>query len=135
MSGFIQPSAAQLEALTRAADRPEPVFMLNLLRFKETASIADEQLTGAEAYMRYAAAAAPHLERVGGSIVWAGGCNAALIGPDAKEWDLVAVVRYPSRRAFLEMIGDADYQAIHGDREAAVSESRLIPCDAPPAEG
>ncbi len=80
--------------------------MLNLLRFSDDG--------GTESYGRYAAAAQEHLARVGGSMLWAGACEEALIGPQAREWDVVAVVRYPSRAAFLEMVSDPGYQAIVG---------------------
>jgi len=60
----IDPTPEQVQAFAATADRPEPVFMLNLLRFTEA--------TGQEAYLRYAAAAAEHLERVGGAMLWAG---------------------------------------------------------------
>jgi uncharacterized protein (DUF1330 family) len=104
----------------RAAD-PEPVHMLNLLRFADGAS-------GVELYARYAEAIAPHLRRVGGEIIWSGTCDRALIGPDEPEWDMAAVVRYPSRSAFLDMVRDPAYQESTKLRTAALADSRLIPC-------
>src|SRR3954462_1235289 len=92
----IDPTSEQAQSFGATAERPEPVFMLNLLRFKEG--------DGTESYARYTAAASEHLARVGGAILWAGACDEALIGPAAREWDCVAVVRYPSRAAFLEMV-------------------------------
>jgi uncharacterized protein (DUF1330 family) len=120
----IDPTPPQIEAFTATVDRPEPVFMLNLLRFKPG--------TGAESYGRYAAAVTEHLARVGGSVVWSGVCDDALIGPGAREWDVAAVVRYPSRAAFLEMVGDPAYQAIVEHRTAGLEDSRLIPCGEAP---
>lgn len=118
---YVEPTPEQVETFAAAAtDRPEPVFMLNLLRFADDA--------GTEAYGRYAAAVGGHLERVGGEVVWAGACDAALIGPD-EEWHAAAVVRYPSRSAFLEMVSDAEYLKIARDRSAGLADSRLIPCD------
>jgi uncharacterized protein (DUF1330 family) len=118
----IEPTAGQAEAFAATADAgdSEPVVMLNLLRFAEG--------TSAAAYGRYAAAVGEHLDRVGGSIVWAGVCHDALIGPEAREWDAAAIVRYPSRRAFLEMVGDPAYLEIAVDRAAGLADSRLIPC-------
>ncbi len=117
----VEPTQEQIEAFAAAAsDDPDAVFMLNLLRFVEG--------TGIEAYGRYAAAVGGHLERVGGEVVWAGACDAALIGPDDPEWHAVAVVRYPSRSAFLEMVSDAEYLKIASDRSAGLADSRLIPC-------
>ena len=107
----------------------EPVTMLNLLRFKDVADgiHADEGISGAEAYARYGAAIQENLRQVGAEIVWVGQCYDALIGPDEREWDAVAVVRYPSRDAFLTMVSDPVYQQRHRHREAALADSRLIP--------
>jgi uncharacterized protein (DUF1330 family) len=116
----IEPTSEQAQGFAASTDRPEPVFMLNLLRFKEG--------TGAESYARYAAATGEHLARVGGEIVWAGACDEALIGPGAREWDAAAIVRYPSRVAFLEMVGDPGYLEIARHRTAGLADSRLIPC-------
>jgi uncharacterized protein (DUF1330 family) len=133
----IDPTSAQAGAFAATATAEEPVFMLNLLRFKDRADgiDADDAITGAEAYARYAANTAKHLERVGASIVWAGACDTALIGPGEEEWDVAAVVRYPSRAAFLEMVGDEDYLAGARHRTAALADSRLIPCAAAPLGG
>jgi uncharacterized protein (DUF1330 family) len=124
----IDPTPVQLAAFGATTDRPEPVVMLNLLRFAPG--------TGAEAYGRYAAAVAEHLERVGGSLLWAGACDDPLIGPEAREWDAVAIVSYPSRAAFIEMVSDPAYLEIARDRSAGLADSRLIPCTpaAPAAE-
>ena len=128
---YVDPTPSHLERFMADAEDPDPVFMLNLLRFRATTESGEP---GAEAYGRYAAAAAGHLARVGGEIVWAGGCSPAVIGPEEGEWDVAAVVRYPSRKAFLEMVADPDYQRAAADRTAALADSRLIPCAGVPAE-
>jgi uncharacterized protein (DUF1330 family) len=100
----------------------KPVVMLNLLAFKPDG--------GQERYMEYGAAVAPLLEKAGGRIVWAGAPDSALLGDDS--WDLVALVEYPTRQAFLEMIGSAEYQAIAHLRTEALTRGELHPMD--PAE-
>lgn len=102
----------------RAADG-DPVVMLNLLAFKPEG--------GKERYMEYGAAVAPLLEKAGGRIVFAGAASAALIGGGG--WDLVALVEYPSRQAFLEMIGSPEYQAIAHLRTEALAKGELHPLD------
>jgi uncharacterized protein (DUF1330 family) len=126
----VEPTAEQLEEFMKAAGDPAPVFMLNLLRFKERADGIDEAdgISGTGAYARYAAATVEHLQRVGGEVVWAGSCGEALIGPPG-EWDAAAVVRYPSRAAFLEMVSDPAYLEIAKHRTAGLADSRLVPCD------
>jgi uncharacterized protein (DUF1330 family) len=98
------------------------VVMLNLLSFK-----ADG---GRERYEEYGAAVAPLLERVGGRVVFLGPPAAPLLGEDA--WDLVALVEYPTRQAFLDMIGSEDYQAIAHLRTEALTKGELHPIDPAP---
>jgi uncharacterized protein (DUF1330 family) len=96
-----------------------PVLMLNLLAFKPDG--------GAERYAEYTAAVAPLLEGVGGRIVFAGEARPALIG--GGDWDVVALVEYPTRQAFMDMITSADYQAIAHLRTEALADSALQPLD------
>jgi uncharacterized protein (DUF1330 family) len=125
----IQPTREQVDRLAGSTD-PDPVIMLNLLRFKERADgiDADDDITGAEAYQRYGAGVQSFLAGVGGRILWAVTPQESVIGPDQGEWDLVVAVEYPSRNAFLKMATDPDYLKIHAHREAAVADSRLIAC-------
>ena len=122
----IDPTTDQANAFAGTAGQSEPVVMLNLLRFRDG---------GADSYAVYATAVADHLERVGAQLLWAGACDEALIGPEAREWDAAAIVRYPSRGAFLEMVADPSYREIAAHRSAALADSRLIPCAAPPSAG
>jgi uncharacterized protein (DUF1330 family) len=126
----IEPTPAQFERLATSADHG-PFVMLNLLRFKPRADGIDEAdgITGAEAYARYAAAAAEHLQRVGGRILLALAGRDSVIGPADGEWDVVVAVEYPSRQAFLEMTSNPDYLAIHAHRAAALADSRLVACE------
>ena len=94
--------------------------MLNLLRFD-----GDE---GRAAYARYGEAVVPLVQDVGGQVVWSGSCGDPVIGPQEGEWDAVLLVRYPSRRAFLDMISSPAYGDAHPHRVAAIADSRLIPC-------
>lgn len=96
-----------------------PVVMLNLLRFKPDG--------GRERYGEYGAAVAPLLERAGARVVFAGDPATVLLG--ARSWDLVLLVEYPTRGAFLEMIGSEDYQAIAHLRTEALTEGELHPLD------
>ena len=130
---MIQPTQEQFERLATSAD-DGAVIMLNLLRFKPRADGIDaaDDVTGAEAYGRYAAGVAPLLERFGARILFTIVAQESVIGPDPAEWDVVAAVEYPSRRAFLEMTSDPDYLAIHAHREAGLADSRLIACGALP---
>ncbi len=113
------------ELRNRAADGP--VQMLNLLDFKPGG--------GAERYAEYGAAVAPLLEKAGGRIVYAGSGagSGALIGPTG--WDLVAVVEYPTRQAFIEMTSSPEYLEIAHLRVEALERAELHPLDQIPETG
>jgi uncharacterized protein (DUF1330 family) len=96
-----------------------PVTMLNLLAFK-----ADG---GWERYGEYGEAVLPLLERAGGRVFFQGAASPVLLGDES--WDLVLLVEYPTRRAFLEMIQSADYQAIAHLRTEALVKGELHPLD------
>jgi len=122
-----QPEAEQLKpaafeeflARSRSAD-DGPIVMLNLLAVKPDG--------GLEKYMEYGEAVAPVLAGVGGKAAFMGRGSSALIGGE-RVWDLVLLVEYPSRAAFLEMIGSPEYQAIAHLRTEALLASELHPLD------
>jgi uncharacterized protein (DUF1330 family) len=125
MEATAQPESLNQEGLAafgeRAGDRV-PVTMLNLLEFRPEG--------GRERYEEYGAAVAPLLEQVGGRIVFLGEAALPLIG--AACWDLVLLVEYPSRQAFLDMVASPEYQAIEHLRSEALTRSELHPLDQPP---
>src|ERR1044071_3203797 len=114
MSNGVDPTGADLKRFL-AEDDGGPVTMLNLLRFKPDG--------GRESYNKYAKAIVPFLERVGGEVVYFGDGATPLVG-DA--WDAVLLVRYPSRRAFSEMVADPDYQQITHLRTEALDAAVQI---------
>lgn len=121
----IVPNPEAFQALIADPDQ-SPVVMLNLLKFKAGAHGAEG--TGADAYRRYGAAAQKLVEARGGSILWMGRPAHVLVGAQSDDWDAVAIVQYPSPRAFIEMVTSAEYQRIHGDREAGLERTALIAC-------
>jgi uncharacterized protein (DUF1330 family) len=129
VTATVDPEREQIERLAAGDPDEGPILMLNLLRFRDRAAAVDgeEGLTGRQAYERYAAGVASHLAAAAGRVVNAGECVEVVIGPEG-EWDLVALVEYPSRRAFLTMVGDPAYQATAAWRTAALADSRLILC-------
>jgi len=102
----------------RAADGP--VFMLNLLEFQPDG--------GAERYGEYGEAVAPLFARAGGKPIFAGRPAESLIGEGT--WDLMVLVSYPTRQAFLEMVSSPEYQAIEHLRTEALVRSELRAMDA-----
>jgi uncharacterized protein (DUF1330 family) len=126
MTGHIDPTKDSF-ARFRAADRPGPIHMLNLVRFRDHAAYPDgRQSTGAEAYAADGRDSFPVFSRLGGRIVWRGGFELMLIGPTEERWDECFIAEYPSVAAFVEMIRDPAYREAVKHRQAAVEDSRLI---------
>lgn len=109
-------------------DLDEPVVMLNLLRYREVAEDGHgvDGMEGQAAYRVYGKKFAELGPRFGGEPIWMGKAGASIIGEDDEDWDIVILVRYPTRRQFVDMINDPDYQAIAPIRAAALADSRLI---------
>jgi len=124
--GFIDPTREAF-AQFRQMDRPGPVHMLNLVRFRDQAAYDDGTVaTGAEAYGNYARQSGPVFERLGGRQVWVGKPELMLIGPESEAWDLAFIAEYPDKDAFVAMLRDPDYRKAVRHRQAAVADSRLI---------
>src|ERR1700754_2182210 len=118
MSTSLGPTPEQLAALAaRPAD--EPVVMINLLQFR-----ADD---GRQSYIRYTHQVVPHLQRVGGTVRYAGASPTMVIGDGEKPWwDAIIVVEYPSPAAFLDMVTNEEYLKVHEYRTAGLDRGDLI---------
>lgn len=102
-----------------------PVVMVNLVRFRERS--LDGNGSGWDAYSRYSKGDMPLLKKVGGTIIWAGNVEGAVLGDLGEgRWDWVVLVHYPSRAAFLEMMTSPEYARINGDRENGVEDHVIL---------
>jgi len=104
-------------------DIESPISMVNLLKFEEKAEYEDGRdtnLSGKEAYMIYGIEVQEHLKKVGGEMVFGGEISRLMLGEVEDLWDNVAVARYPSRTAMLEMMMDPDYQESEKHRSAGL---------------
>jgi uncharacterized protein (DUF1330 family) len=121
----IVPNPEEFQKFAASPDEG-PLVMLNLLRFKvETA----EGGSGRAAYQRYAQSVTQMIQQRGGRVMWIGRPEQLLVGDAAHDrWDLVALVEYPSRRAFIEMVSSAEYQKIHVDRERGLEATVVMAC-------
>lgn len=102
-----------------AEDDGAPVVMLNLLRFKPDG--------GRDRYFEYLGMAGPLAARYGAEIVYAGDGSTPLAGEPGQDWDAIALVRYPTRRAFADMVADPEYQKVDPVRISALVEAVLQP--------
>lgn len=126
MTGYVDPTKETF-AEFKNNDRSGPIQMLNLVRFREKAAYPDgRDTTGADAYAAYGRESFPVFSGLGGRIVWRGGFELMLIGPNDERWDECFIAEYPSVAAFVQMIRDPIYREAVKHRQAAVLDSRLI---------
>ena len=107
----VMPNEDQIKEFSEQGEH-KPIYMVNLLKFKEKANYPDKRetdLTGEEAYAIYAEEVAGHLEKVGGKPLFGGEVERLMLGEVEDLWDKVAIAMYPSRKAMLQMINDPDY--------------------------
>jgi len=98
-----------------------PVVMLNLLKFKPG---------GEQRYREgYVPVAMPLIQRLGGRVVYAGRLAERAHADDAPDWDVVLLVEYPNRQAFIDMVNDPAYRAAHAHRAEAVERALLRASD------
>ena len=106
-----------------------PIVMVNLMQVRATACYEDAALndcSGYEAFARYTQGSSEVRQHHGAELIWSGRALQMPIGPSEKTWDLVALVRYPSAKAYIEMIATKAYAAARAHRRAALYDSRLI---------
>ena len=118
MPSPLEPTPEQFAALTaRPADAP--VVMVNLLKFKAAG--------GLESYLQYGREVAPHLQRVGASLRYAGAAPTVVIGEGERPWwDAILIVEYPTPQAFIDMVTTQEYAEVHEHRAAGLERGDLI---------
>ena len=101
-----------------------PIYMVNLLKFKERAEYEDgreTELTGREAYGLYEEAVSELLPQFGGYPAFFADTQRLMLGEVEDLWDVVAVAVYPSRQAMMEMMQSPRMQEISAHRSAGLA--------------
>ena len=128
----LHPTEAQTKAFLAHPRSGEPVYMLNLLKFKTDATYdSGEEVSGRTAYSRYAKAFGEMLRESGiegVETIFGGNANAVLIG-EGEGWDAVALVRYPDAATMFKTVSSDAYRSIHFHRKAGLEGQMLISCD------
>lgn len=139
MSDTRNPSYGQVDhdyglrlATTDPAD-DGPVWMVNLMSYHDVAQYGpgDEDggdgaaVSGREADDRYAPIDV--LTDIGAEVVLVADVEDQLLG-DTPKWDRVAIVKYPTRRSFIEMQSRPDFQEKHVHKEAGMAETIVMGC-------
>jgi uncharacterized protein (DUF1330 family) len=115
----VELTAADLERL-RAGDDGRPIVIAQLLRFAAG---------GRDQYLAYSREAQRVLRGLGAQIVYAGECIEPLGVSASQAWDVIVLVRYPSRTAYVEMLADPAFQQIAELRRKALRDAIFLLMD------
>lgn len=101
----------------------KPIYMVNLLKFKDKAEYKDGRstdLSGRDAYMIYGRAVTQLLPKFGGKGVFAADVTFLTLGQVEELWDEVAIAMYPNRRAMVDMSMSKEWREISVHRDAGL---------------
>ncbi len=100
-----------------------PIFMVNLLKFKDKAVYDDGRpcdLSGREAYVIYGRAVTELLPKFGGRGLFAGDVTFLALGQVEELWDEIAIAMYPDRASMVQMSLSEEWRAIAVHRMAGL---------------
>ena len=133
VSNAHQPTREQWRDLQQH-DSGGPIYMLNLLKFRDKAAYADGRtttLSGEEAYAIYGRAVSRLVLEAGGKLVFSGRVEGTMVGVVEDSWDSVAIMMYPSLAVMGQMTSSAAYAEIHVHRDAGLAGQILIKTSKP----
>lgn len=108
------------------AENDGPVWMVNLMRYREVADYADgrhSSISGREADDLYTPL--DSLAAVGAAPVYFGDVERQLLGT-GPVWDRIGVVKYPTRRSFIEMQSLPGFGESHQHKEIADTYTMIV---------
>jgi len=129
-----EPNQAQIEKLA-SLPVDAPVAALNLFRFNERAQYqpgdpeygtVEGDTSGQEAFARYSATAGTSLSSLGGRVVFSTAVDQVMIGPTDPDWDVAAIMYFPTRSAFMNMLSDPDFKQASRHRKAALADHCML---------
>ena len=116
-------TAKRLEEMMQPG--PEgPIYMVNLLKFKDRAEYEDGRetdLSGYDAYQIYGREVFKLLPEYGGKLVFAGDVTFLSLGQVEELWDEIAIVMYSSRADLVAMSSSQAWQEISVHRSAGLA--------------
>lgn len=137
MEQKLEPSEDQLAKLM-SLPTETPLAVLNLFEFNDVANYqpgdpefgnSAAEISGEEAFHRYSEVAGKFLRDLGGRVSVSASAEQVLIGPQNADWQAAAIMFFPSRGAFLQMLSDADFQKASRHRKAALKNHYMIHLD------
>ena len=117
-----------LRLATTQPDEDGPIWMVNLMKYHDVAQYADsssQKISGRKADNLYTPL--EPLAAIGAEIVYVGDVETKLLGDD-RDWDRIAVVKYPTRRSFIDMQQRKDFKEKHVHKEAGMKETIVMGC-------
>ncbi|MFN8089160.1 MAG: hypothetical protein U0R81_09370 [Mycobacterium sp.] len=116
-----------IQMLTTAPADDGPVWMVNLMKYRAVADYADGResaISGKEADDLYAPLEI--LAEIGAEPVLFGDVEQQLVGEPI--WDRIAVVKYATRKSFIDMQSRPDFQQAHEHKDAGMEQTFVIGC-------
>lgn len=112
---------------TTPPEEDGPIWMVNLMSYRERAVYdgAETDVSGRAADDRYAPVDV--LADIGAQVAFVADVSDQLLGAEPR-WDRVGVVRYPTRRSFIEMQSRPDFREKHVHKEAGMAETIVMGC-------
>jgi hypothetical protein len=113
---------------TTPPDEDGPVWMVNLMKYRDVADYGDAggpAISGREADDEYTPRES--LRAIGARIVFAADVDTQLLG-DAPKWDRIGIVKYPTRRSFIEMQSRDDFTKKHVHKDAGMQQTIVMGC-------
>ena len=123
-------------AVLKKHDQTTPFYMMNLNKYYPSAQYKDgENISGEQAYNRYAARIAPYLISVGGYPDILGQAMGVFVGDERSplhdDWSDFAMVYYPSRQIFMRLLTNSPRKGVLlrnvGLERAVLMPSSIIP--------
>lgn len=114
---------------TRPPEDDGPIYMVNLMKYHEVAQYTqdagvDKPISGREADDRYNPASI--LAKIGATIVFVG--DVVSNRPGDEDWDRIAIVRYPTRKSFIDMQSRRDFSDKHVHKAAGMRRTIIVCC-------
>ena len=114
---------------TRPPEHDGPIYMVNLMKYHDIAQYTedagvDKPISGREADDRYNPASI--LAKIGATIVFVSDVISNREGDE--DWDRIAIVRYATRKSFIDMQSRKDFSDKHVHKAAGMQRTIIVCC-------
>jgi hypothetical protein len=114
---------------TRPPEEDGPIYMVNLMKYHDVAQYTQDAgvenpISGREADDRYNPSSI--LGKIGATIVFIGDVVRNRVGDE--DWDRIAIVRYATRKSFIDMQSRRDFADKHVHKAAGMQRTIIVCC-------